>query len=213
MSTRILEELKKAVRQYDAEEAVRWAKEAIRVEIDPVEIADTLTRVVREIGEGYSQGDLFLPDLVGAAEAMQKTMPIIQEEIKRMGKVQPTLGTVVLATVYGDIHSIGKTMVSTLLIAGGFKVHDLGVNIAAEIFIEAVSKYKADIIAMSALMTTTAPEQEKVIKILAKKGLREKVKVMVGGGAMTEEFATEIGADGYGATASEAVNVAERLIG
>jgi methanogenic corrinoid protein MtbC1 len=140
-------------------------------------------------------------------------MPILEEELKRMDVKRETLGTVVAGTVFGDIHSIGKSMVCTLLTAGGFEVHDLGVNIKAEEFLEAVEKYQADILAMSALLTTTAIEQRKVIDVLKAKGIREKVKVMVGGGAITAEFAKSIGADGYDPTAPGAVELARRLVG
>ena len=212
MKAEVLENLRKAVMDYDVKGAAILAKKALEEGIDPLKAADILTEAVGEIGEGYGQGELFLPDLVGAADAMQSAMPIIEEAIKQAGKVQKTLGTVVIGTVFGDIHSIGKTMVSTLLTAGGFKIHDLGINVSAEAFLEAVKRYKANILAMSALLTTTAPEQKKVIETLKKEGLKDKVRVMVGGGAITEEFSQEIGADGYGATASDAVELAKKLI-
>jgi methanogenic corrinoid protein MtbC1 len=140
-------------------------------------------------------------------------MPIIEEELKRTGAKRETMGTVVAGTVFGDIHSIGKSMVCTLLVAGGFEVHDLGVNIKAEEFLEAIEKYQANILAMSALLTTTAAEQKKVIDTLKEKGIREKVRVMVGGGAITADFAQSIGADGYDPTAPGAVELARRLVG
>jgi len=123
------------------------------------------------------------------------------------------LGIIVIGTVYGDIHTIGKTMVATLLIAEGFIVNDLGINVTSEHFVEGIKKYKADILAMSALMTTTAPEQRKVIETLKKDGLRDRVKIMIGGGAITQEFTNSIGADGYDPTAPGAVKLARRLIG
>ena len=213
MKAEVLENLRKAVMDYDVKGAAILAKKALEEGIDPLKAADTLTEAVGEIGAGYGRGDLFLPDLVGAADAMQSAMPIIEEGIKQAGKVQKTLGTVVIGTVFGDIHSIGKTMVSTLLTAGGFKIHDLGINVSAEAFLEAVKRYKVNILAMSALLTTTAPEQKKVIETLRKEGLKDKVMVMVGGGAITEEFSQEIAADGYGATASDAVELAKKLTG
>jgi len=123
------------------------------------------------------------------------------------------LGTVVIGTVYGDIHNIGKNMVASLLTAEGFSVHDLGINVTAEQFMEAIRKYKANILAMSALLTTTAIEQRKVIETLRKEGMRERLKVMVGGGAITQDFADSIGADGYAPTAPGAAKLARRLIG
>jgi methanogenic corrinoid protein MtbC1 len=150
---------------------------------------------------------------VGAAAAMEAATPIIEEEIKRVGATRESLGSVVIGTVFGDIHTIGKTMVATLLTAGGFAVADLGINVTAESFLKGIMEHHADILAMSALMTTTAPEQRKVIDTLVKEGLREKIKIMVGGGAITQEFALSIGADGYDPTAPGAVTLAMRLMG
>ncbi len=138
---------------------------------------------------------------------------ILEEEIRRTGAKRESLGIVVVGTVFGDIHDIGKAMVCTFLTAGGFEVHDLGVNVRAEQFAEATNNYKADVLAMSALLTTTAAEQRKIIGILKEKGIRESVKIMVGGGAITQEFADDIGADGYDPTAPGAVELARRLIG
>ncbi len=212
MGAKILENLKKAVFEYSAERAAEWARKIIEQGIDPIEAADALTEAVRHIGNGYGRGEFWLPDLVGASDAMAGAMPIIQEEIKKRGSKRTTLGTVVIGTVYGDIHSIGKAMVSTLLVVEGFEVKDLGINVTVEQFISGVKKHKADVLAMSALMSMTAPEQEKVIRALDAEGLCDKVKVIVGGGAITAGFAESIGADGYGATAVEAPKIAKRVM-
>jgi len=150
--------------------------------------------------------------LVGAADAMSAATPIIDEEIARVGAKKESLGSAVIGTVYGDIHTIGKTMVATLLTAEGFAVEDLGINVTAEQFVEGVRKYEPDILAMSALMTMTAPEQRKIIETLKNQGLRDKVKIMVGGGAITQEFADSIGADGYDPTAPGAAKLARKLV-
>jgi len=213
MSTEVLENLKKAIVEYDSEQAVNLARRAIQEKIDPVKTLAAMTAAIRQVGDGFGKGELWLPDLVGAADAMTSATPIIEEEIKRRGITRESLGTIVIGTVYGDIHTIGKTMVATLLTAGGFVVNDLGINVTSERFVEGIKKYKADILVMSALMTTTAPEQRKVIETLKKEELRDKVKIMVGGGAITEEFANSIGADGYNPTAPGAVKLARRLIG
>ena len=213
MTVETLENLKRAVIECDAEAAASWVRKAVEAKIDPIKAADALTEAIRQVGDRFGRGELWLPDLVGAADAMQAAMPILEEELKRIDAKRETLGTVVAGTVFGDIHSIGKSMVCTLLTAGGFEVHDLGVNIKAEEFLEAVEKYQADILAMSALLTTTAIEQRKVIDALGAKGIRGKVKVMVGGGAITAEFARNIGADGYDPTAPGAVELARRLVG
>jgi methanogenic corrinoid protein MtbC1 len=213
MSAEILENLKKAITGYDREGAADWARKAVQERIDPIKALDIMTVAIRQIGDGFGKGDLWLPDLVGAAAAMTAATPIIEEEIKRVGARRESLGTVVIGTVYGDIHTIGKTMVATLLTADGFAVNDLGINVTAQSFVTGINEYKADILAMSALMTTTAPEQRKVIEALKKEGLRDNVKIMVGGGAITQEFADSIGADGYDPTAPGAVELARRLVG
>jgi len=209
----ILESLRKAITEYDSEGAATLAKKSIEAGIDPVEALDEMTEAVRQVGDGFGRGELWLPELIGAAEAMSSAMPILEEEIKRSGAKRATLGTVVIGTVRGDIHSIGKTMVCALLVAEGFEVYDLGVDLKAEEFIEAIKKHNPDILAMSALMTTTAAEQKKVIESLKKEGLRDKVMIMVGGGAVTEQFAKEIGADGYDPTAPGGAKLARELVG
>ncbi len=213
MALELIECLKSAVIEYDSEGAADWARKAVAEGIAPVKAVEALTEAIRQVGGRFGRGELWLPDLVGAADAMQAAMPIIEEELKKTGAKRKSLGIVVVGTVFGDIHDIGKAMVCTLLTAGGFEVHDLGVNVRAEEFLEAIDKFKADILAMSALLTMTASEQRKVIEALKAKGTRDRVKVMVGGGALTQEFADEIGADGYDPTAPGAVTLARRLLG
>lgn len=209
----ILQNLKRTVLEYDSEGAASWAKKAVEKEIDPIEAIDALTEGITQIGDGYSRGELWLPDLVGAATAMTSAMPILEEAIKRRGNKRETTGIVVLGTVKGDIHDIGKNMVAMFLAIDGFTVQDLGVDVPAEKFIEAVKKYNADVLALSALLTMTSHEQRKIIGGLKAEGIRDKVKVMVGGGAITQEFADDIGADGYEPTAVGAAKLARRLIG
>ncbi len=211
--TEVLENLKKAVIEYDDEAAALWARKAVEEGIDPVKALDALTEGVKQVGDGFGRGDLWLPDLVGAASAMTSATTILEERIKATGGKRQTLGRIVIGTVYGDVHNIGKNMVSTLALAQGFEVIDLGVDIVAEKFIEAVLNNKPDILAMSALMTTTAYEQKKVIEAIKEAGVRGKVKIAVGGAAVTPEFAEMIGADGYDPTAIGAVTLFRKLIG
>lgn len=213
MKTEILRELSNAIETYDRKEAERCALELVQRKIDPLKALDVMTLAIRKVGDGFGSGELFLPELVGAAAAMQAATPIIEKELKRLGAKRESLGIVVIGTVFGDIHTIGKTMVATLLTAGGFTVIDLGINVTAESFVAGIRTHRADILAMSALMTTTAPEQRKVIETLKKEGLRNKVKIMVGGGAITQGFAEGVGADGYDPTAPGAVKLAIKLLG
>ena len=208
-----LENLVEALRNYDGEAATSWAQKAMDEGVDPIAGLDAVSGVMKNIGDLFEQEELWLPDLIGYADAAQAALTVIEKKITESGKEPERLGTVVLGTVFGDIHTIGKTMVGALLTAHGFKVLDLGTNVTSAQFVEAVKENKADILAMSALLTTTAVEQAKVIDTLEEEGLKDKVKVMVGGGAITEEFAEEIGADGYRGTAPEAVDLAAELMG
>jgi methylmalonyl-CoA mutase cobalamin-binding domain/chain len=208
-----LEEVKQAVLRFDKTSVEVLTRSAIDEGIEAVDVFEALKEVIGRVGEDFSKGLLFLPHLVGAADALEGGMPIVMEEIKRRGKKVESLGTVVIGTVYGDIHSIGKTMVATLLAAEGFAVKDIGINVPASDFVKAVEGDDVHIVAMSTLLTTTAPEQSKVIDTLEKRGLRDRVKVMVGGGAITKEFADSIGADGYSGTAPGAVKLAKNLLG
>ena len=213
MSEEIFENLKIAIIEYDAEAAARWARKAVEEKVDPVAALNALTEAIREVGDLFGQGELWLPDLIAASETMSAATVILEEEIRRTGATKKSLGVVVIGTVYGDIHDIGKNMVATLLKAAGFEVHDLGINIQAETFVKAIVDYNAQILAMSALLTTTASQQRRVIELLTEKGLRDNIKIMVGGGGISKDFADSIGADGYDATAPGAVNLARLYVG
>lgn len=213
LSENPLDELKRSMVIYDKDLAISSVKKLISERTNPKIILETMMEVMKLIGNAYEEDILFLPDLMGASETMSAAMPIVEDEIKKTGNKVDSLGVIVLGTVLGDIHSIGKQMVGTMLAAEGFTVHDIGIDISAEKFINAIKTYNADILAMSSLLTTTAYEQKKVISILEKEGLRERIKVMVGGGAVTEEFACSIGADGYDPTAPGAAKLARKLIG
>ncbi len=209
----ILGKLKNMVLDFDIDIAEETAKEAIDSGVDPVEAANALTESIQIVGDKFGTGELFLPDLVCASEVLKKAFPVINAEIEKRGEKAASLGKVVLGTVFGDIHNIGKDMVSTLLYAAGFEIIDLGINVKGEDFLSAVREENPDILAMSALLTTTSAEQKKVIEGLAKSGLRDKIKVIVGGSPINQEFADSIGADGYGATAPEGVKMVKKFLG
>jgi len=211
--TDFIQSLKDIVLNFDIDNAEDTARKAIESGVDPLLAAGALTESIREVGDAFGKGDLFLPDLVCASEVLKKAFPVINEAIEKKGAKQASLGKVVIGTVFGDIHSIGKGMVATLLYAAGFKVVDLGINVKGDDFLKAVKDEKADVLAMSALLTTTAMEQKKVIEGLKATGIRDEVKVVVGGSPINQEFADSIGADGYGATAPEGVKLIKRLLG
>jgi len=213
MSADVLVDLKKTVIGYDAEKAASLAAKAVKEGIDPLEALDAMTVAIRQVGNDFNKGNLWLPDLIRASEAFKAALPILTEEMTRRGTERETSGIVVIGTVYGDIHNIGKDMVATLLMSDGFTVHDLGINVTVEEFIEAIREEKADLLAMSALLTMSSVEQKRVIDTLKSEGFRDKVKVMVGGGAISQEFADSIGADGYAPTAPLASALARTLLG
>jgi trimethylamine corrinoid protein len=213
MAENLLDTLKRIVVEFDIDNAETAARRAIDQGVNPLEAARSLTEGIREVGDRFGTGELFLPDLVCASEVVKNALPVITSEIEKQGKTLKSLGKVIIGTVFGDIHSIGKSMVATLLFASGFEVIDLGINVKGEEFLKAVQEHNPDIVAMSALLTTTMMEQKNVIEGLQKENLRETVKVIVGGSPINQEFAESIGADGYGATAPEAVRVSKSLLG
>jgi len=198
----------------EPEQAEALARQALEAGLDPLEvIAKGFTPGMTVVGDGFSRGELFLPELVMAGEAMKRAIKVLEPELLRRGTRREVLGRVVLGTVQGDIHEIGKTLVGTLLSANGFQVFDLGVNIAPQRFVEEARSVDADIVGLSALLTTTMVVQGDVIQALREAGLRDRVKVMVGGAPVTQSWADEIGADGYAEDAVGAVALAKRLLG
>ena len=167
---------------------------------------------MHDVGEQFARGEMFLPDMMASAEAMRSAMAVLEPELKRLGAERPMAGVVVLGTTKGDIHEIGKTLVGTLLTAHGFRVHDLGVDVPGEKFAAKARELGADIVGVSALLTTTMRNQKGVIESLEKAGLRSTVKVMVGGAPVTRRWAEEIGADGYAKDAMSAVALARELM-
>ena len=167
---------------------------------------------MHDVGEQFARGQMFLPDMMASAEAMRAAMAVLEPELKKQGAERPLAGIVLLGTTKGDIHEIGKILVGTLLTAHGFLVYDLGVDIPGETFAAKARELRADIVGVSALLTTTMRNQKGVIESLEKAGLRSQVKVMVGGAPVTRRWAEEIGADGYAKDAMSAVALARELM-
>jgi len=208
-----LQGLMQAVDEYDAKAAADYARQAVAEGIDPVAAFSAMTAAIKAVGDGFEADTRWLPDLIGAADAMKAATPILEEALRAQGGKRQSLGTVVAGTVQGDIHSIGIEMVCTLLVAAGFEVHYLGIDIPAGRFVQAVRDTGADIVALSALLTVTSAEDKKVIDLLKEAGLRDQVRVMVGGGAINADFAAKVGADGYEPAAPGAVELAKSFVG
>lgn len=200
--------------EYDAEKTVEAVNEAVNAGISPLEIMEKgVTQALKEIGKQFEEGKIFLPELIMAGEAGKAAISILEPKIKERKETIKSYGKVLLATVEGDIHDIGKSLVGAVLMANGFEVIDLGVDVPTDKLVEKVKELKPDVIGLSALMTTTMLNQEKVIKKLKEAGVRETVKVIVGGAPVTEEWAKRIGADAYGADAMDAVRKIKELLG
>ena len=209
----VLAEIREQVLAYNCEGVRELAEKALSQGVQPLALVEALREVIAGIGEEFARHRVFLPELVGAAGAMEAGMAVAQVAIARRGERAASFATVAIGTVAGDIHSIGKNLVGALLAAAGATVLDLGINVPVEQFLAEAQEHHPQVLAMSALLTTTAPEQRKVIERLAALGLRQSVKVIVGGGAISAAFAESIGADGYGGTAPQAVELVRRLTG
>lgn len=209
----LLSALTDAVAQGDPVQAKLLAGEAASAGHDPLVLIEKGLRPGMDlIGADFAEGVCFLPELVMSAEAMKAALSVIDPLLKSSRQEKQIAGRVVLGTVLGDIHEIGKTLVGTLLTANGFEVLDLGVNVPTERFVEAAGDFNADLVGLSALLTTTMANQRKVIEALDAKGLRKNVRVMIGGAPCNTDWAKQIEADGYGQTASDAVRIARLLM-
>jgi corrinoid protein of di/trimethylamine methyltransferase len=195
------------------ENALALAKQALAQGFHALEVIDNgFVPGMTEVGEQFAKHRMFLPDMLAAAEAMKAAMSVLEPELKRQGEARPSAGTVVLGTTKGDIHEIGKTLVGTLLTANGFKVHDLGVDVPCERFATSARELNADIVGVSALLTTTMRGQKAVVDALERAGLRSAVRIIVGGAPVTQRWAEEIGADGYAKDAISAVTLVKNLL-
>lgn len=213
MSEELLAAMKQSIIDGDEEAAAAVARQALDAGIDPLEAINRgYVAGMSYVGDQFSAGEMFLPDMMLAAEAMKAAVGVLEPEMQKRGTQRQMLGKVVLGTVKGDIHEIGKNLVATMLSASGFEVYDLGVDVPFSKFIEKAREVDADLIGMSALLTTTMTGQRTVIEMLDDMGLRSKVKVMIGGAPVTRSWAAEIGADGMSEDAMGAVALAKKLV-
>jgi corrinoid protein of di/trimethylamine methyltransferase len=213
MSQEIYDKLAQAVIDGEPEDAQELARQALDLGLDPLDCINRgLSPGIDRVGELFASGEYFLPDLIIGGDAMKVALGVLEPALTG-GQERKVLGQVVLGTVEGDLHEIGKTLVGTMLTANGFLVTDIGVDKSAAEFVAAVKESGATLVGASALLTTTMLHQQEVVEALKEAGLRDQVKVMVGGAPITESWAEKIGADGYADDAISAVAVAKRLVG
>ena len=206
--------MEQSVINYDKDEAVRLANMALEKGIEPVAaINEGFVKGIQVVGDLFGREEIFLPELVMGADAMTAATDILGEAIKKSGGKAKYLATGIAGTVEGDIHVIGINLVTTFLVANGFNIKFLGTNVSSSLFVDQVKELKPDLILLSALLTTTMPNQKEVIDSLKEAGIRENVKVIVGGAPVSQDWADQIGADGYGENAGAAVEVARKLMG
>ena len=193
--------------------ATELAQQALADGIDPLETVNQgFAAGIAFAGDRFGCGEMFLPDLLASAEAMKAAMRILEPEMLKRGAQREALGKVVLGTAKGDIHDIGKNLVATILSASGFQIFDLGTSVTPEQFVAKAKEVDADIVGVSALLTTTMAGQKSVIEALDRQGMRPRVKAIIGGAAVTAKWAAEIGADGFSRNAIDALELAKNLV-
>ncbi len=207
-----IDELKKAVLEFDEDAAVSAAQKYVKEGANPIDAVNAMGDALKELGDQFQRMEVFLPEVLLATDAFRGALAVLEPELKKGGGSEGVGKKVVIATVKGDVHAVGKDLVATMLTVAGFQVKNLGVDVDSEFICDAAEEYGADIIGLSALMSTTIPHQKEVIEFLKAKGIRNKYKVMVGGGSTTPQWAEQIGADGYSKDAVEAVALAEKLV-
>ena len=210
----LFDAMKTAVLEGEIETGADLARQFISLGANPLEaIENGFVAGIDAVGRQFEAGEMFLPELVAASEVMKAALAVLEPELANQQLAREIAGKVVIGTMYNDIHDIGKNMVASMLTAAGFEVENLGVNVPCETFVNKVRELKPDILGLSALLTTTMPEQKKVVEALESEGLRAGVKVLIGGAPVNGEWAAAIGADGFAENAIEAVKVAKELVG
>jgi corrinoid protein of di/trimethylamine methyltransferase len=208
----LIGKLSTAVKEGSIEECGPLAETGVEAGYDPLEVIEGVSGALKEVGDRFGRGEMFLTELMFCAEAAKAAMAILMEEIKRQNKDVRYLGRVLIGSVAGDIHDIGKSLAAALLTAEGFEVIDIGVDVPDETFIEKVEELKPDILGMSALTNITMFKFGDVIKALEEAGMRDKVKVIVGGAFVDQDWADQSGADAYGADAVDGVAKVKALL-
>jgi corrinoid protein of di/trimethylamine methyltransferase len=214
MSADILAQITSGIIDGDIDAVVELTQQAIKASLEPMIIINQgLMPGITTVGNKFAEGEFYLPNLTIAGIAMQKAMTLLEPELRARQQRREMVGKVVLGTVKGDVHEIGKSLVATMLSANGFEVFDLGVNVSTETFITKVKETGADLLGLSALLTTTMTVQQEVIQALEEEEIRNQVLVIVGGAPISQSWAEKIGADGYADDAIGAVKIAQKLLG
>jgi 5-methyltetrahydrofolate--homocysteine methyltransferase len=210
--SRIYERLSTAVLEGDAEKAVKLAQRGLDQELNAKDILDNgLVVGMDEVGVRFKRGDMFVPEVLMSAEAMHAGLEVLRPALAASGA--KLLGKILMGTVKGDLHDIGKNLVSMMCEGAGFDVIDIGFNAEPAKFVAAIKEHQPDVVGMSAMLTTTMRAMGHTIKAIEEAGLRDQIKVMVGGAPVDQEFAQRIGADGYGSNAPSGANLAKQLVG
>ena len=213
MSEEILDQLRNAIIELDDQKSKDAARKGVDAGMDPIDLINNGIRLALDVlGERFSAGDLFLPELVLSAKAADAAVEVLEPELLKRGGNGNKLGKVLIGTVKGDIHDIGKNIVALLMKSAGFDVIDIGIDRSEEDILGAAKEHDVNVIGLSALLTTTMPRLQEFIVYLKESGLREKFKVIIGGAPVTQQFADQIGADGYGADATRAVEITKKLL-
>jgi len=214
MEDAVMRELREAVIDCDEEKAKEISKKILELEMDPYKaVTEVLTPAIREMGDRFERGEAFLPQLMMAGDAMNAGVSILKKAISKEALEATQKGTIVLGTVKGDIHNIGKNIVGIMLTTAGYEVIDLGVEVEPSKFIDEAEKANAQIIGASALMTFTASNMKVITEYMEMEGVRDKYKLIFGGGPLTDSWAKEMGADAYAPDAVKAVQVVNKLMG
>lgn len=214
MSRPIFDELGQAVIEGDVDKVNRLCREVLERNVDPLEaITGGLAKGVKEVGDRFGRGEVFLVDLMLAGEAMKTGTALLLPKVKEAGSQRRSLGKVLVGTVKGDIHSIGKDIVATLMEADGFEVNNIGEDVLDGTFVDEVKEHKPDVLGLSSLMTVTMPAQREVINLLQKQSVRDQVNVIIGGAPTSQKWADEIGADGWAGDAVSATKKVRELVG
>jgi trimethylamine corrinoid protein len=212
MSDELLNRVKHGILEFDSDLTHKAPTEALEKGLDPNTIINILTKTLREMGEKFAKLELFLPELMLASDCMKSAMAVLEPKLLDIKGKSPKLGKILMGTVKGDIHDLGKEIVCTMLIAAGFEVVDIGKDVPSSKFTEAVENYHPKVVGASAAMTTTMVMQKELVEYFKAIGIRENNIIVVGGSAVTKEYSEEIGADGFAADGIEAIEVIRKFL-